>query len=272
MKSKRALWLAFGACCVGFVVMSCSSSDSNDGGSTPLDKGGESAGGDAGDKGGSGTSSAGKSAGGSDAQGGNGDEPTAGTASTTEGGMPGAGGNSDLGFGGDVSGLGGDTGTPGVGGDGAGGQPAVTETECSKAADCADGQICLKSQGCDLPGVCAAPTKTGAVCGCDGVSYYTGALASAAGVDVAGSGQCTKGAVACSAKVPCKGGLTCGALSGARTSCLSKVASVCWALPQTCPTERNSYHNCSTDKCSGMCEAIKSGQHAVLGTAACTLK
>lgn len=272
MKSKRALWLAFGACCVGFVVMSCSSSDSNEGGS-PQDKGGENAGGDAGDKGGSSNSTSGKSGGGSDAQGGNGDEPTAGKTSTTDGGTPGAGGNGnvDPGVGGDASGLGGDGagGAPiGVGGDGAGGDSGLTTVECTANTDCEKGQYCRKPACGDTTGICAAPS-TGPVCGCNGITYYSGAMAAAAGISVSGNGQCTDGAVTCGLKKLCAKGQTCAGFA-ARGTCATAVTSVCWELPAICPKERASYENCESNTCGGLCSGLKASGHVATNALKCS--
>ena len=87
---------------------------------------------------------------------------------------------------------------------------------CRKADDCAAGSFCQKPAGaCDGAGVCAAQPQLCSdifdpVCGCDGHTYPNACSASAAGVNVASSGQCaptqTCGGIA---GFPCPGGGKC---------------------------------------------------------------
>jgi hypothetical protein len=272
--SKRALWLAVGALSVGFVVVSCSSS--SDSGSNPDASGGESAGGEGnGARAGSVSKAGSKSSGGTDspAQGGD-SQSTAGTpatdggastAGTANGGQPGGGGEVAVG-GAPVGGA--DSGEGGSGGD------VTTDVACDSSADCDKGQYCLKP-GCaesDSKGLCATPAATGPVCGCNGVTYYTGALAVAAAEDVAGRGICgpaTATAKTCAGKLKCAEGETCGDISP-RGSCIVKTTPICWQMPQACGKELQTYSECGSDKCETMCQAVKSGAHAI-GNANCGL-
>jgi hypothetical protein len=89
-------------------------------------------------------------------------------------------------------------------------------TACTSNGDCAAGSFCQKPAGaCAGTGVCAAQPQLCSdifdpVCGCDGHTYPNACSASAAGVNVASSGQCaptqTCGGIA---GFPCPGGGKC---------------------------------------------------------------
>ncbi len=52
---------------------------------------------------------------------------------------------------------------------------AASGTECNAASDCADGQMCIGPEGCDVPWTCqpmrACTHDLREYCGCDGESF-----------------------------------------------------------------------------------------------------
>lgn len=247
--SRRALWLACGALSVGVVIISCTSSD---GSAEPDEIGGSNAGGESSTAGGTNTKGGGMpseagapSLGGSEAQGG------------------------DMGLGGDMTG-GGDgnvAGMPGggnVGEGGAGGAPIKGEP-CESFKDCQDGEYCRKAEcGGTQVGVCVMATRANApVCGCDGITYYTGSLATGAGVDVRAAGVCGANVALPCQEDKCSEGLTCGRVQLRGGTCDTKVAGVCWQLPEACPKELQAYAVCEKDGCVTLCNAVLSGEQAV---------
>jgi len=256
--SRRAVWLAFGALSLGVVVVSCTGSD----GDADFDAtGGQGAGGDSSSTAGS------KTTGGSNADAGAGQGQAgegAPIGGQTSGNAGSPGGGSDP-----VGGM------PGGGGDatsGGAGGAGDSRAPCASYENCEAGEFCMK-QGCDdqKAGVCVASSSASPVCGCDGVTYYDGALASGAGVDVRDRGVCTGDtAVACDGE--CEEGLTCGQVRLRGSDCVSKIPGVCWQLPKECPVdELASFNVCESEKCLSLCEAVQNATPAVGGGLVCSI-
>jgi hypothetical protein len=280
--SRRALWLACGALSVGFVVVSCTSAD----GSAEFDEtGGTSAGGEPSTTGGTKGKGGTAGSGGNHAPGGN----EAGGGVSGEAGTSNIGGDAssggEMGLGGDVS-VGGDTnvaGMPGEGGTsageggmssgegGTGGAPLEGEP-CESVKQCQEGEYCRKAKcGDSKLGVCVMAHAPEPVCGCDGITYYSGALATAHEVDVRAAGVCaTTVAVGCDEQ-ECSKGQTCGRVQLRAGLCESKIAGVCWQLPEACPKEPEGYNVCGKDGCVTLCSAVLAGDHAVPGGLKCSI-
>ncbi len=276
MQQRRAVWFSVSAILsVGFVVVSCSSSE----GESTRGGGGEAAGGEAQapSDGGGDSKSGSTGAGGGEAQAGegpsgHGGQPSGGQASSDGGTGSGAEGGTDASAG-QPSGI--EGGAGGLGGaepgGGAGGEPTSVEVACGSAADCGKNQYCLKPN-CETKakdGVCTAVVRGGSpLCGCSGVTFLNSATA--AGSVVRESGMCSgASAMDCSTSA-CGKGLHCARItSGA--SCKAKVPALCWQLPEACPVERATYDDCNSTECLGLCEAVRAETTAVAGGAACTL-
>jgi hypothetical protein len=280
--SKRAVWLAGAALSLGFVVVSCTGSD----GTANFDAtAGDGAGGDDGSGAGSsskaGTSNTGGTMGDAGSTGaaaasslggrGSGD---AGSGGTGEGGVmsnAGAGGDATLG-----GAPGGDAGAPGSGagapGNEAGAGGAGPEREpCESIKDCEEGELCVKPSCGKVAGegVCTKAGKS-PVCGCDGITYFNGALAISESADVRNQGAC-KGESATTCEGECKGDNThCGIVELRGGDCEAKAGGVCWRLPAECPSDDVTLYNlCGSEKCLSLCEAVQEGIHAVPGGLDC---
>lgn len=265
--SKRAAWLAFGALSVGLAISSCTGADGN---ANFENTGGDGSGGDASTTGATssdaGATTAGPSGGQPSGEAGSGTSPGEGGMSSGAGaGQPSAGGDATFGGmpGGDAGAPSGDA---GAGGAGPGRAP------CESGKSCEEGEVCVKA-GCDKQpeGTCMKAPAT-PVCGCDGLTYYDGALAVASGIDVRNQGTCTgEDAVACEGE--CKGeNVSCGMVELREGNCEAKVGGICWQLPAECPKlELAPYNLCGSEKCLPLCEAVREGVHAVPGGLLCAV-
>lgn len=276
--SKRAFWLAGSALCLGFIATSCTGADGNveftdmagtnagGGGSTTTGattrggtpgngstpgNGGRQAGGTNGQAGDRSTNGGRYEMGGAPSSAGSGTEQLAGRAGT--GNSAGEGGASS-------SGEGGSAGEP------------IAGKPCEDFTACKAGEYCQKPDCSeDTFGVCVSPPRASdPVCGCDGVTYFSGALARAAEADVRGAGVCSpEVALACEEEW-CPEGLTCGRVELAGGDCDAEIVGVCWQLPKACPKEAAAeYNECGTENCATLCEAVANGEHAVADGWAC---
>jgi hypothetical protein len=273
--SKRALWLAVSALCLGLVATSCTSvdgeTDFSDTAGRHAGGGGSSSGGtkgNGGTKAGAGTNAGG----GTDARGGEatsagGTKQQGGTGGSEQlGGQPGGAGEP-----GTSGGMPGEGGTGASGDGGAGGEPAGAP--CENFTSCKEGELCVKP-GCgeDELGVCVLPARASdPVCGCDGVTYISGKLANMVEVDVRGAGVCSPEVGVGCEEAECPKGLTCGRVELSGGDCETKVGGVCWQLPAACPKELAEYGICGTKKCATLCDAVSSGEHAVPGGLSCAV-
>jgi hypothetical protein len=269
--SKRAFWLAGSALCLGFIGTSCTGVDGNveftETAGANAAGGGSTATGtktDGGTKGNAGT----QGNGGNQADGTNGQAG----ARSSNGGQYEVGGAPPSSAGSGTEWLAGQAGTGGTAGEGgtsssgeggSTGEPVAGEP-CEDSTVCKAGEYCQKP-GCseDVFGVCVVPGRPAdPVCGCDGVTYFSGALARAAEADVRGAGVCSpEVAVNCEDEA-CPEGLTCGRVELAGGDCEAEVAGICWQLPKACPKEPAEYNECGTQKCASLCDAVTQGEHA----------
>jgi hypothetical protein len=161
--------------------------------------------------------------------------------------------------------------TSDAGGSGAGGDAGVPPVACGTAADCGKSQYCLKPDCLTKAkdGVCTPVTRGGGpVCGCDGITYLTNALAATSAATVMSAGMCSENAVDCS-EASCAKGLHCGRVSLRGSSCEVKTPAVCWALPDTCASATGAFDDCSSTSCLSLCSAVEQGVHAVGGGLTC---
>jgi hypothetical protein len=136
--------------------------------------------------------------------------------------------------------------------------------------DCGAGEYC-KVTNCADKGFCTKkPDPNTAqgdiVCGCDGITYYSPALAASYGVSVNPmfANEC-QGATrkTCSGISACPAGRHCNyGTTASNGICALTTSGTCWGLPAQCPPSNATgtdpvAHDCNSETCSSFCEAIK---------------
>lgn len=171
------------------------------------------------------------------------------------------------------SATGGAGGAVSSGSGGAGGSGGQSGNTCMWSAN---SNPCLTGEYCDAPGcgqgTCKALVSTlqdvakKAVCGCDGINYWSEQLAAGHGMSVANTGVCMPqdfcGGIA-AIKCPDPTTQQCVFDVVNKTGCLtSDVSGWCWVLPTMCPSSAplNTHRRCNQKKCDSECDAMKSGQ------------
>lgn len=135
---------------------------------------------------------------------------------------------------------------------------------CNAAApqQCNLNEYC-KVTGCGTAGTCTTkPTISGtlgAVCGCDGVTYWNETVAASFGASVSKAGPCApQQAVACTNQKKCDGGRFCN-MQTTLVGCQNPVGT-CWGLPPSCPQPPTALRACGANGpngCRSLCQAIK---------------
>jgi hypothetical protein len=182
-----------------------------------------------------------------------------------QGGSPAS--SSASGASGSVGGAGGATTSAAGGAGGSGGNSGVS---CSWS----DNNPCPSGQYCDAPGcgqgTCeligsATMSPKNAVCGCDGINYWSAELAASQAMSVKGSGVCAMqkfcgGFAALKCPDPNKQHCVYDVINN--TGCFTAdVGGWCWSLPAMCPAMgTNKYQRCGQNSCDTECDAMKSGQ------------
>ncbi|MFP6683524.1 MAG: hypothetical protein VB934_02380 [Polyangiaceae bacterium] len=134
---------------------------------------------------------------------------------------------------------------------------------------------CPMGEYCDAPGCGQGTCKTlgttqnaakQAVCGCDGINYWSDEIAAVHGMSVANSGVCMPqefcGGIA-ALKCPDPSSQHCVFDVVNATGCLtSDVPGWCWVLPTMCPSlaALKKHRRCDQEQCDSECDAMKSGQ------------
>jgi hypothetical protein len=125
--------------------------------------------------------------------------------------------------------------------------------------NCADKGVCTKKPD---PNTAVGDI----VCGCDGITYYSPAIAANFGVSVNPTFQSEcQGNVrrVCSGVNMCPSGRHCNYNTPATNGiCAVTTSGTCWGLPNDCPPTNPTgtdpvAHGCTGDACSSFCEAIK---------------
>jgi hypothetical protein len=150
---------------------------------------------------------------------------------------------------------------------------ANTYIRCGDTADCPTGLYCDKpacnaeAGTCEFfPGECDDAPST-AVCGCDGVTYFSDCLRKGAGIAASTPGECSLPAASTcggSSNTACPTGLYCAQLLGmGSNACGVNVRGTCWSLPSTCPTPTpgpDQWIACQGGgACLDTCSAIQAG-------------
>lgn len=138
---------------------------------------------------------------------------------------------------------------------------------CTGDSDCAGGAYCRPPPArCGEPGACAprpayCTAEVQPVCGCDGVTYSNACLAAAAGVGLAGDGECVPGS--CTTSSECAGGEFCQRTPGA-----CDAVGVCSARPSICTDVLEPVCGCDGQTYGNACEAAAAGV-SVAGQGSC---
>lgn len=192
------------------------------------------------------------------------------TSSTGAGGAGGAATTTGTGgAGGTTSGAGGTT-TTSTAGTGGGTTTTSGIVTCVWGKDeCGPGQLC-HAPGCGT-GMCVPknanpPNMKNAVCGCDGVTYWNGGVASAHAMSPKHDGACESAEdVNCGgfAGLQCDKGLFCNYADTELACGASDALGSCWGMPLVCPNPDQpgsgaDVRTCLDDACSSECAAIRS--------------
>ncbi len=129
---------------------------------------------------------------------------------------------------------------------------------CGSAKDCMEDEYCAVAEGeCGREGTCQLRplecTREAPVCGCDGVTYYSGTCEAAmAGENVDFQGECPP--PGCLSNAECGGGEYCFKMTG---DCGGYGA--CSARPLSCSNAYNPVCGCNGFTYGNACKAAKAG-------------
>jgi hypothetical protein len=194
------------------------------------------------------------------------------TGTTASGGSAGSGGATG-GTGGASGGSGGAAGSGATGGGGTGGTggattSSTTTTTTDKVGPCTWGEDCGPDNYCDAPGCgmgqCAPkpiaaglPPDPDYVCGCDGVTYWNGAVAASKGMSVASMGACAA-PIGCGPGMACPAGSKCSYKVMDAASCGMATKGECVGTPLSCPLDGPKARACTTSTCELTCSLLQS--------------
>jgi hypothetical protein len=97
------------------------------------------------------------------------------------------------------------------------------------------------------------------VCGCDGLTYWNGAMAAGRGMPTQHNVACPGDVdIACSDVTPCPGGnnIYC---HKAEKGCAAVIDGACWVLPGDCNLTTSKVETCPAKDCVNECDLIKQG-------------
>jgi hypothetical protein len=149
--------------------------------------------------------------------------------------------------------------------------PDHPPSRCATNDECRRDEFCAKSTCDAVAGICEhrpnmCIPEGGAVCGCDGVTYFDDCLRRTLGVSLAGTTECGSTAMACEGPGTggCPAGTYCARLLPPGTACgQQEMGGTCWALPAVCTTgetaDRDRWLVCDAQppSCLDTCNAIR---------------
>ncbi len=119
--------------------------------------------------------------------------------------------------------------------------------------------------GCGGPGKCIpVDNAQGPVCGCDGMTYLSSALANHLGAQVQSNTPCSPkspGTKTCSAS-SCPNNAVCAHMRDTKAACALGLVDTCWMLPDSCPSQpQPTGMTCdlTAPTCKSICELVKGG-------------
>lgn len=145
-----------------------------------------------------------------------------------------------------------------------GGLPA-RDRPCASAGDCPPGAFCDKRDCVTALGVCrprpvACGSEPGAVCGCNGVTYWNDCLRRQNGIEGMSPGECAS-PVVCGTGLPAcpDPDAVCGRAFATAAACTVDPEGTCWVLPPACPPPGGpGFVPCAGGACVDVCVALRS--------------